>query len=374
MTAWTEHPLRILRSLAATALIFLAAQGWTTAHELTDNLWLGGVLAGAVQCQQLGNDTAGEDTCRGAVPLQPELNYQPSASSRLFLKLGFAAGNGLNEVTPFIIPTWGADLEDDVKDINGSGRDHVLEAWYQHVIEFQPRNRLGVTLGLIDATQYLDQNAYANDEYTQFMNPSLSNAPNSLLPSYDLGIAAEWLVDNWSFSGVVMDVHQSTSPDTYTFYGLQAGYRLESRLGTGNYRLMLNADRNLVDLTGRSRQENDILLVSADQRFGRLIGGFIRVGWRIDDRPINYSAIYSAGIDIRGAAWQRLLDNVGIGLAYLDGANNRIANTRIFETYYRLVINQHLAITADIQYNRDELVRAPTAQGVVYSLRTTIHL
>ena len=137
--------------------------------------------------------------------------------------------------------------------------------------------------------------------------------------------------------------------------------------------MLINADRNLIDLTGRSRQKNDILLVSADQRFGRLIGAFIRVGWRIDNRPINYRAIYSGGIHIRGAAWERVPDNVGIGLAYLDGANNRIASTRIFETYYRLVINQHLAISADIQYNRDEFVRAPTAEGMVYSARTTIN-
>ncbi len=137
--------------------------------------------------------------------------------------------------------------------------------------------------------------------------------------------------------------------------------------------MLLNADRNLVDLTGTTRQENDILLVSADQRLGRIVGAFARVGWRIDDRPINYRAIYSGGVDISGAAWNRVLDNVGIGLVYLEGANNNITSTRIAEIYYRLVANPYLALTGDIQYNRDDYVSAPTVEGFVFSVRATVN-
>ena len=343
------------------------------AHELTEKLSLDGVLSGAVQCQQLTDDTAGDDTCKSAIPLQPELTYRPSRHDRLFLKLGFAAGNGLNEVSPFNIPPWGADLNDDVENINGSGRDYVLEAWYEHVFELDRRNRIGITLGIIDASQYLDQNAYANDEYIQFMNPSLSNAPNTFFPAYDPGIAAEWYIGEWAFSGVLMDVHQVNSPDKYTFYGLQAGYRLDTGLGTGNYRISLNGDRDFIDEAGRSKQKNDIVIISIDQQFGNKIGAFTRVGWRLDDELINYRAIYSGGIDIRGATWGRILDNIGIGLVYLDGGNRRIIRTRIAEAYYRMVLNPYLAFTADIQYMRDEYFQIEGAEGVIYSFRATVN-
>ena len=354
---------------AAVTLPIISAE----AYELTEKLSLDGVLSGAVQCQSLSDETAGDDTCKSAIPLQPELTYRTSMHDRLFLKLGFAAGNGLNDVSPFNIPSWGANLNNDVKNINGSGRDYVLEAWYEHVFELDRRNRLGVILGIIDVSRYLDQNAFANDEYIQFMNPALSNAPNTFFPAYDPGIAAEWYIGEWAFSGVLMNVHQVNSPDMYTFYGLQAGYRLETELGTGNYRISLNGDRDFVDEAGASKQKNDIVIISIDQQFGNKIGAFTRVGWRLDDELINYRAIYSGGIDIRGATWGRILDNIGIGLVYLDGGNQKIINSRIAEAYYRMVINPYLAFTADIQYMRDEYFQIAGAEGVIYSFRATVN-
>lgn len=71
------------------------------AKELTDKLSLNGVLSGALQCQQLSADSTGEDACKLGIPFQPELTYRPSQHNILFLKLGFAAGNGLNDVSPF---------------------------------------------------------------------------------------------------------------------------------------------------------------------------------------------------------------------------------------------------------------------------------
>ena len=365
--------IRIYIKHILTMMITLLSFVSVEAHELTEKLSLDGVLSGALQCQRLLDGTAGDDTCKAAVPLQPELTYRPTGRNRLYLKLGFAAGNGLNEVSPFNIPSWGADLEDDVENINGSGRDHVLEAWYEHVFELDYRNRLGITLGIIDASQYLDQNAYANDEYIQFMNPALSNAPNAFFPSYDPGIAAVWYINEWAFSGVFMDVHQVNSQDRYTFYGLQVGYRLKTKLGTGNYRVSLNGDRGFVDEAGASKQENDILLISIDQQFGNKIGAFTRLGWRLDDELINYRALYSGGIDIRGATWGRILDNIGLGLVYVDGGNNRIINSRIAEAYYRMVVNPYLAFTADIQYMRDEYYQSAGAEGMIYSLRATVN-
>ncbi len=344
------------------------------AHELTENLSLAGVLSATVQCQKLSDDTAGDDTCIGTVPVQPELTYSPGPHDRLFLKLGFATGNGLNDVSPFNIPPWGADLKTDVENINGSGRDYLLEAWYEHIFKIGHRNRLGVTLGIIDATRYLDQNVFANDEYSQFMNPALSNAPNTFFPSYDAGIATEWHTGEWIYSAVIMDVSQPNSAESYTFYGLQAGYRLETKLGPGNYRIMLYGNKDYIDESGSATEQNDILIISIDQYFGKNLGAFTRMGWRQDSDSVDYGAIYSGGIDIRGNAWGRILDNVGIGLVYLYGNNLNISSSRIAETYYRMVIKPpHLALTADFQYIRDDYIQTTTVEGTVFSLRATVN-
>lgn len=331
------------------------------------------MLSGALQCQQLSDETVGEDTCEAAAPFQPELAYRASKHDSLFLKLGFAAGNGLNEVSPFNLSTWGADLHDDVIDVNGSGRKYLLETWYEHVFVMAHNQSIDLTLGIISATDFLDQNVYANDEYNQFMNPAFSNAPNTYVPSYDLGIATVWHRGQWTFSGALMEVHQLTSPDKYTFYGIQARYTLETRLGTGHYRVLLNGDRDFIDEAGASKQRNDVVTISIDQQLGDVVGVFTRMGWRLSDEPINYRAVYTGGIDIRGTNWGRMLDNIGIALGYMNGGNNRIIRTRLAEAYYRLVINSKLAFTADIQYMRDQYFLIPDAEGIIYSLRATIN-
>ena len=249
----------------------------------------------------------------------------------------------------------------------------MLEAWYEYIAELDRRNRLGITLGIIDAARYLDLNKYANDEFSQFMNPALSNAPNTFFPSYDPGIAVDWHISQWTFSAVYMDVHQPDGPDTYSFYGLQAGYRLETGLGAGNYRILLNSNKGYVDEDGADKQQNDLLIVSIDQQFGNRVGAFTRLGWRLDNESVDYSAIYSGGIDIRGATWGRILDNIGLGLAYLNGGNSRLINSSIAEAYYRMVINHYLAFTADLQYMRDEYYQSAGVEGMIYSLRATVH-
>lgn len=365
MRFYTHHFLLV----SITCLALPAAY----AHQITDNLSFDGILAATIQCQELSANTVGEDTCKASAPVQPELTYRATRHDRLFLKLGFAAGHGLYDVSPFNIAPWGADLEEDVENINGSGRDNLLEAWYAKMFDLDNDSSLAITLGIIDASSYLDQNAFANDEYRQFMNPALSNAPNTFFPAYDPGIAAQWFYENWIFTGVYMDVHQATSSEKYDFYGIQAAYRLETTLGTGNYRIAVNGDRNFIDQAGQSKQKNDILIISLDQQFGGVIAAFARVGWRLDDQPIDYTAMYSGGIDIGGISWNRLPDNIGLGLVYLDGDRRNIINTRIAEAYYRMELNTYLSFTFDMQYMHDQYVQAAEAKGMIYSLRTTLN-
>jgi porin len=154
------------------------------AHDITDKLSIGGILAGVYQYQDLNN---GDSLGRGALTFQPWLSFRPTGNDEIFAKFGFAAGNGLNDITPFNLLPWAADLEDDVKNINGRNRDYLLTAWYEHTFRLAENHALGLTGGLIDGPDYLDENAFSNDEYTQFMNKVLVNSSQGSLASYDLG-------------------------------------------------------------------------------------------------------------------------------------------------------------------------------------------
>jgi len=176
-------PLPCLNILALTA----TAPG--VAHDVTDTLSIGGTAATATQCQVVSGAPDADSLCRGAVVVQPMLSYGLGARDELFVKLGFAAGNGLNQVSPWVLAPWAADLDDNVEDINGSGRSYLLTAWYKHDFAVNDAAAVATTFGLFDSTDYLDQNAYANDEYTQFMNEALTNAGNYQLSSYAPGVA-----------------------------------------------------------------------------------------------------------------------------------------------------------------------------------------
>ena len=342
------------------------------AYELNDSLLLSGVLAGAIQCQNLSDAPGFSNTCESAVPFQPKVRIRPTEADEVFFRLGFAAGNGLNDITPFNIPPWAASLEEDVTNINGRDRDYLLSAWYKHTFKFADDHQLGATFGIIDGTEYLDENAYANDEYTQFMNSVLTNGPNVFIPSYDLGVALKWDHGRWSLRGILMDVGENDDGNNYSFYGLQAGYHVNTELGSGSYRFVLvDTSKDFLDPTGTQLHDRTAFLLSFDQEFGKIVGGWIRFDWQTDDAATDYAAIYSGGIDIKGKAWERYDDNIGLGYANLDGGNLDIEKSQVAEAYYRWQLTEVLGLTADLQYMQDDYKTGGGPRGWIFGLRAT---
>jgi hypothetical protein len=358
-----------MKVLIATLVMFLPLS--TLAYEINDKLSIGGILAGAYQYQAVDDD---EDKGRGAVPFQAEISFTPDEKNEFFAKFGFAAGNGLNDQTGFNLAPWAADQEDDVKDINGRNRDYLLTVWYKYTFQFSEEHTLGLAGGIIDATDYLDENAYANDEYTQFMNEALVNGPHVFLPSYDIGGVFEWEISNFSFRGVVMNVGENDEGNSYHFYGAQLAYTLSSPLGEGNYRVIVDhTSKQFLDRNGEAKEHLTAVVLSFDQELGDAVGAWIRLGWQDDKAAVDYDAIYSGGIDISGSLWNRENDNIGLGYGYLNGGNLDIDQTQVIEGYYRLVLNEYLAFTADVQYMKDDYKEssAPEPKGVILGFRAT---
>ena len=340
-------------------------------YDITDKFSIGAILAGAYQ-HQTGDNI--DDKGRGAIPFQPNFSFRPTEKDEIFAKFGFAAGNGLNNVTEFNQAPWTADLEDDVKNINGRNRDYLLTAWYKHIFEFSDNNDLSLTGGIIDATDYVDENAFANDEYAQFMNRTLVNASNGFLPSYDIGGAVEWHVGNWDITGLGMNVGENDDGNNYNFFAGQIGYRLNTVLGEGNYRLIVNVTSKQFLSANGDKQRRKAAFISFDQELGDIFGAWIRVGWQ-DDKPlVNYDSLFSGGLNITGQWYGRENDNIGIGYAYLTGAHNSDFDyTQVAEVYWRFVLNDYFAATLDLQYMADEFnTDKDDIDGFILGIRGTV--
>jgi len=350
----------------------LSAGAATQAYDVTEYFSVSGVLAGAVQCQVILNEGQAGNECDGALPFQPELSLRPWESGELFVKLGFAWGNGLNDDSPFELEAWAADLQDAVEDVNGHWA-YLLNAWYLHRFRFRQDMELELTLGVIDPSDYLGENVYANDEYTQFMNQGLINGNKSFVTSYNPGGAAVLELGRWSVTAVAMWGNEPQSAEPFGFFGGQLIYRHESSLGEGIYRVMITGTgKSFPDPSEASLESRGSGLLSLDQAFGDTVGVFLRMGWISEDAAVLYRAIYSGGINLVGRSWGREVDAVGLGYAYLPGGNLDIESTHLVERYYRWVPHRLFELTADIQYMKDTHVDGTEPSGFIFGLRGAV--
>ena len=133
-----------------------------------------------------------------------------------------------------------------------------------------------------------------------------------------------------------MNIGENDDGNEFNFYGMQASYSVNNSLGAGNYRVLVaGASEDFLNPAGTQLESRAGGLLSIDQEFGKVVGGWIRFGWQTTDAAVNYSAIYSGGIDLKGAGWGRNVDNIGLGYAYLNGGSLDVDASQVAEAYYR---------------------------------------
>ncbi|MBW2095219.1 MAG: carbohydrate porin [Deltaproteobacteria bacterium] len=374
MRVWKK--LRLCCILAISGIFVLAGNGF--GYEINDKLSIGGIIAGEWQYQDINDAPDFDSKGRGAMVFQPEISFTPTDSDELFACFGFGAGNGLMEEgkSPFILAPWAADVQDDYKDISGRNRDYLLTAWYKHTFSFSEDHTLGLTGGIINAGDYMDENAFANDEFSQFMNEALVNGPNAFLPSYDIGGAVEWEIGGFSIKGVAMAMgtndEEGEFEEPYNFYGMQIAYAVDFGLGEGNYRLIVDTTSSAFsNVAGTKKERLSCAMISFDQQLGEILGAWIRFGWQDDEAAIDYKDIYTGGLNISGNLWGRECDNIGIGYGHLRGGNLDVDHTDVFEIYGRFALNDIFAVTGDVQYMKDSMKVGDSPDGWIFGLRMT---
>jgi porin len=264
-------------------------------------------------------------------------------------------------------------LEDDFKDINGRNRDYLLTAWYKYTFGFGEDHTLGLTGGIIDSTDYLDENTYANDEFTQFLNGALVNGPNAFFPSFDIGGSLEWDYGNFFFNLVGMNIGENEIGNNWHYWGAQIGYTINTALGEGTYRLIVDTtSKQFLNEDGDKKRRSGAI-ISFDQALGDIFGAWIRFGWQDDNVIFDYDTLYSGGLNITGKWYGREDDNIGIGYAHISGSDSGDFDyTQVAEVYWRVVLNEMFAATADLQFMQDKFKNSDDdIGGIIGGIRLT---
>ena len=271
--------------------------------------------------------------------------------------------------------------------------------------------RVTVTVGRFAVGDFFDGNAYAKDPRADFMNWAMwSSAAYDFpadLPGFTRGGVVELNKKDWAVRGGLFQVPSAPNSDILTFNtggvvlefegryalaDLPGKVRVGTFLNRGNtasYRGAIAAsaadpllDINDAVLALRKVRTKYGFYVNGEQQIARDVGIFGRYSWNDGQNEIlsftDIDRSLSAGVSIKGAAWGRPSDTIGIGGAinglssahrdYLAAGglglligDGRLSysNERIFETYYAYVIDKNFTVTADYQmianpaYNAD---------------------
>jgi porin len=297
-----------------------------------------------------------DSTTRGAGVMDLVVDYRPTLADELHAWVRFAAGNALNEVGGLALEPYGDPLEEELQDINGSGRNWLLEAWYKRRLALGADSSLSLTAGIIDAGEYLGENAFADESDVHFMNEALETSSIDML-SYNPGAVLDLEVGDWSAS-LVFTQSKNEVGTLFNWVSGQLGYRSETTLGEGNYRFFaFTSDGSFPNSEGTSVDERFRGVgLSFDQELGAVLGGFVRFIWADDNALVDYNALWSGGLNIGGRLWGRDQDNAGIAYAYLEGPpGSQLRRADVIEAYVRFQVTRHLDVSFDIQYQSNGL-------------------
>jgi high affinity Mn2+ porin len=355
---------------------------WSNSLFLNARLWDGGeVYYNPELLQGFGlNDTVGAAGFPNGEAQKSNFPYPHYNASRLFVRQTFGFG----------------------------GEQEELASGQLQLAQKADVSRLTLQAGKFAVVDVFDGNAYAKDTRRDFMNWSIW-APGAFDYSADrvgltYGVTAELNQRQWALrGGYFLMVAESNGNHFDTRVGERGQYllELETRLSLfgrpgklrtigwldsanmGSFRETLdNPGLNLdIARTRRGRLKYGYVL-NVEQAITDDVGLFGRWSWN-DGRTetLAFTDIHrslSGGLSIRGAAWGRSDDVIGIGgainaisrdyrdflaaggLGVLvgDGALN-YRKERILETYYAYALNKNLTLTGDYQlivnpaYNAD---------------------
>ena len=284
-------------------------------------------------------------------------------------------------------------------------------------------SRITLTLGKFSAKDIFDNNAYANDPRTQFMNWALManeawDYPGDAL-GYITGLAAELNQPSWtvrygffqmpeSSNGTAIDGHVLEAWGMVT--ELERRYNWRSHPGTLRFLAFLNhahmgSYQEATDLAINTGQPADIEAtreyrykygfgLNWEQEIVKNVGAFSRIGWSDGQNEAwvfsDVDRTATLGLSVKGEAWHRPDDTIGLagvanglsqvhqeffaaggmGILAGDGGLN-YSWEKILETYYDCQLWKTLHASLDYQFINDPAFNS--ARGPVSVFGARIH-
>ena len=283
----------------------------------------------------------------------------------------------------------------------------------------QDVSRITLTVGEISVLDIFDQNSYAGDVTSQFLNWALVGNEAWDYPANSLGFitgfAAELNQPNWTarygmFQMPTAQNGMAVNQQYLQAWGMVTEFERRfvihqhpgaarllaflNRVDSGTYADALDSPVRPAVVAPTHYCLNYGFGLNAEQELTKGVGVFMRLGWNAGQTPdwayADVSKSGSAGLSLKGDFWRRPNDTFGLagvingisrvqqeflaagGLGILagDGALS-YALEKTLETYYKVQVWNNIYATADYQYVIDPAYNA--ARGPVSILSMRLH-
>ena len=221
---------------------------------------------------------------------------------------------------------------------------NLREAWLRTELFGQ---RLALTAGRLDLTNYFDQNAIANDESTQFISDALVNNQMLGLATNGTGVATEFDPKNgFRFKFGFQQSNTDATNLSDSLYTLsEVGYTFTPfALPEGTYRVWFRTDNTAPDEIRKG------VGLSFDQKLTATVGLFARYGTQELDLGTR-DHFYSAGVGFQRGLVFNPEDTWGVGWARMNLASGERED--LVEGYYNLLLTQRLRLSFHLTHVLD---------------------
>lgn len=313
---------------------------------LLDKLELGATITAVGQQSDFGASDSGIDgSLMAEVVGFAELTERDSV--RATFKVGM--GDGLGErISSFC----------GLNAASGATRDVYLnQLWYER--KFGDGERWRVRVGYLDLTSDFDANAYANDEYCQFLSDAFVNNLTFECPANALGGQIWWEPnDKWCF-GVGYSESDRDCVEMFSRGAVIGEIDRVVKIGEleGTYRGYFTANFTPRESLDGSRNDltNNGWGLSFDQEISKYVGLWGRYGQQ-NGECCEFDRALTAGFELHSFSEARPGDVLGFGYGIacvsdeFAALNKGAVDENHFELYYSIRVNEYFSATPSLQW------------------------